>query len=161
LLRETTWNRKRRIENEGESTGEARRLWTSASRAAHPGRTKTVEKVPVPISTIRAGQMELALSKASVTVRLEKSMLFLSPTELMPNRLRQMLSRPIRNSSVEIGAVSEHQHWRAKQTQHRHDRPVSIDVYQSSVITLMSGNIHRPVPIRDTIYVRDAIEHES
>jgi hypothetical protein len=67
------------------------------------------ERLLVPISTSRARRMEIALYKASVTVQLQKNMLFLSLTELMPNRLRQILSRPVRNSSVGIGAASEHQ----------------------------------------------------
>jgi hypothetical protein len=107
LLQSPTWNRKKRIKNEEESTGGARHLWTSASRAGHPGRTKTGGKVSAPKSTSRGRRMEIALSKVSVTVQLKKSTLFPSLTELMRNRLRQRVSRPFRNSWVGIGGASK------------------------------------------------------
>jgi hypothetical protein len=66
-----------------------------------------MEKVSVPIGTSRAQRMGIVLSKASVTARLKKSMLFPSPTGLMEKRLRQIVSRPDRNSLVVTGVASD------------------------------------------------------
>jgi 4a-hydroxytetrahydrobiopterin dehydratase len=69
----------------------------SASRAGHLGKTKREKILSVPIPTSPAQRMETALCKASVIDRPTRSMLFPSLRGLW-NRLRHIVSRPIRNS---------------------------------------------------------------
>jgi hypothetical protein len=53
--------------------------------------------------------MVIALSKASATVRLEKSMLFPSLAWLIPNRQGQIALKPVRSRLVGIGGASKYQ----------------------------------------------------
>ena len=60
----------------------------------------------VPIGITLAPRMETVLSKASATVRLTRSMRFLSREGLL-NRLRRRVSKLIRNRWAEIGGGSK------------------------------------------------------
>jgi hypothetical protein len=71
-------------------------------------------------STSPVRPTEKALDKASVTARLTRSMLFPS-LAAVTNRLRRIVSRPIRNSSVEIGGESKQSEPR-RQVVHADDR---------------------------------------
>jgi hypothetical protein len=53
--------------------------------------------------------MVIALSKTSATARLKKSMLFPSLAWLIPNRPRQIASKPVRIKLVGIGGASKYQ----------------------------------------------------
>ncbi len=103
------WNRKKPIKNAGESTGAARHLSTSVSRARHRDRTKTGVVLRVSISTRLARRMETALSRASATARREKSMRFQSLRALIPIRPCPTASRLVRNNWAGIEGASEYQ----------------------------------------------------
>ena len=75
-------------------------------RVGHPDRTKTGKTLSVPVSMSRGRRMVTVHSKESATAPLKKSMLFPSPTWLIPNRPRRIASKRVRSKWVGIGGAS-------------------------------------------------------